>query len=163
MLAGYFMLTAKHAIKQALDVIAIQAGSNIENPDIKEYDGDHLSWRLQAETAQEQNGVVTLEKPVIDIYTEGRKHIPIQALHGKYDKNTNIIHLSGQVKLTYQSWKLNSKKLDLFQARDEIQVVDSFVMQQVGMKISGKDMRIFRKKGKIEVLQGIFMEIEENK
>jgi len=157
------MFTAKHSIQEVINAAAIQAGTKIDNPDIKEYEGDDLSWRLQAETAQEKNEIVILKNPVFEFYTDRRELIPVQSREGQYNKKTGKMHFEGDVQVQYQSWKLNSEKLDYFKMKDEVQVVEDFVMFQEGMKITGKDMRILKQTGRVKVLKGVKMKIEENK
>ena len=156
------MLTAKHSIQEVMNAAAIQAGTKIDNPDIKEYEGDNLSWRLQAETAQEKDEIIILQKPVVDMYTKKRELIPIQSEYGQYNKKTGHLHFEGDVKAKYQGWHLSSDKLDYFKLKDEVQIVDDFTMFQEGMNIQGKNMYIFKKTGRVKVLQGVRMRIEEN-
>ena len=160
-IAAYFMVTAKHSIQEVLDAAAIQAGSKINNPDIKEYEGDNLSWRLQATSAQEQSNIVVLIEPKIDLYTEKREVIPIQSLTGEYNRKKEWMHFEGQVQAKYQGWTLNSEQLDYDKTREEIKINVAFVMFQKGMVITGKDMRIFKQSGRVQVLQGVKMKIEE--
>jgi len=160
LLAGYFMLTAKHSIQQLMDVAAFQAGSRIDKPDIKTYDGDNLSWRLQAESAQEQGDEVLLSLPVIDVYTENRTLIPIQSATAIYHKNTGHILFEGDVKLHFQGWDISSEDLDLFQEAGELQIQGSFLLLQKGIKITGKMLKLTQETRRIQVLQGVHMDIE---
>jgi len=162
LLAIYFMVTAKHSIQEVISAVAIQAGTKIDKPDIKEYEGDDLSWRLQAETAEEKGKNVILKNPVFDFYTDKRELIPIQSKKGRYDKKSGLMHFEGAVQVKYQSWELNSEKLDYSKTKEEVQVAEDFVMFQEGMKITGKDMRIIKQTGRVKVLKGVKMSIEEN-
>jgi hypothetical protein len=62
----------------------------------------------------------------------------------------------------YQEWDLSSEKLDFFSAKDEVIVPEAFVLEKTGMMITGKNMRIFRETGRLQVLQGVHMRIEES-
>lgn len=160
--AGYLMLTAKHGIEQIIDAVGIQVGTTVANPDMTEYDGDRLVWRLQADSAKEQDTKVLLVNPVIDLFDESGDKMPIQANSGSYDKTNKIMHFEGNVLAGYQAWDLSSDMLDFFDEKGEVIVPDAFVLQQDGMTISGKDMRIFHNTGKLQVLKGVHMSIEEN-
>lgn len=157
------MLTAKHTIQEILNVAAIQAGSRVEQPDIKEYKGDKLSWRLQAVSAEEHEHILILEQPVIDIYAQDGQVIPIQSNVGEYDKQKGIVHLKDNVVVGYMDWTLQSETLDFYQEKDVLHIQEDFKMYKKGMVVTGKNMRIFKKTGKLSVQGGVHMEIEENK
>ena len=160
--AGFLMVTAKHSIDEILDAAALKAGTVIDNPDMTEYDGEQLVWHLQADSAREQGPNVSLENPMIDMFTEQGENIPIQAKFGRYNKQKQVIHFKGQVTVGFKAWDLSSEKLDFFKAKDEVVIPEAFVLQQDGITITGKDMRIYRKDARIEVLQGVHMIIEES-
>lgn len=160
--AGYLMLTAKHGIEQIINAVAIQVGTTVANPDMTEYDGDRLVWRLQADSAKEQETKVLLKNPVIDLFAENGDKMPIRAHQGIYDKTNKVMHFKGNVLAGYQTWDLSSETLDYFDEKGEVIVADTFVLKQEGMRISGKDLRIFRTEEKVQVLQGVHMSIEEN-
>lgn len=160
--AVYLMLTVNHHVQQLIDVASIRAGNTIINPDVQEYEGDMLSWRLQAATAHEQESVLVLKNPTIDLYTEQRESIPIQALDGYYDKEKGYIHLEGDVVVGYQDWILSSDTLDFYQAEDEVHIIEDFILRQEGMEVTGKYMKLMRVTGKIQVLEGVHMVIEEH-
>ncbi|MDX8388217.1 MAG: LPS export ABC transporter periplasmic protein LptC [Ghiorsea sp.] len=155
------MLTAKHSIQEVLDAVAVQAGSTISNPDIKAYEGDDLSWRLQATSAHEQGDLLLLENPVVDLFTKKGERIPIQAKAGEYDKEKGYIHLQGNVEAGYQSWVLKSEALDFYKLVDEIHIVNHFTLRQEGMDISGKNMKVMRALEKVSVSEGVHMVLEE--
>jgi len=156
------ILGSKPGIKQVLDVAALQAGSKITNPDMTEYDGDKLVWRLQAETAQEQGDMVNLVQPRLQMVLASGEVVPVQAKYGVYEKGKQKVALTGDVVVNYQAWKLTSPNMDYFQAKGELIAPNDFVLLQDGIKVTGKDMRIFRESGRLEVLQGVRMQIEES-
>ena len=161
LLAGYFMLTAKHSIQEVLDVAAIQAGSRVTNPDIKAYQGDSLNWRLQAKNAVEKGNVLLLVQPMIDLYTASRQVIPIEGDTGDYDKKKGTVHLKGNVLVLYLGWNLQSETLYFYQKKNVLYIPDAFVMKKEGMMITGKNMRVWQEKGRVSVRGGVHMEIEE--
>ncbi len=161
--AAYFMLLSKPGIQQAVDIAAIQAGSSIINPDIKEYDGENLNWRLQAEKAEELDEVLVFTQPDINLFSAQREEIPIKADKGLYNKQQQMIHFEGDVKVVFQGWTLTTLTLDFDQAKDEIKTRDKFVMQQQGIKITGKDLYISRKTEKLKVSRGVHMVLVNNK
>ncbi len=156
------ILNANPSIKQAVDVAALQAGSKITNPDMTEYDGDKLVWRLQAETAQEQGNEVNLEQPRLQMVLDNGEVVPVRAKSGKYEQNKQKVVLIGDVVVDYQAWELKTSNIDYFQAMGELVAPQDFVLTQKGIIISGKDMRIYRADGRLEVLQGVRMIIEES-
>jgi len=160
-LAAFFMLTAEHSIQEVLDAAAIQAGSRVDHPDIKAYDNNQLSWRLQAKSAQEKGDILVLERPFIDLYTQEREVIPMQAKNGKYDKKKGLVHMKGKVVVGYQDWILRSETLYYQQKKDEIHVPGAFTMRKPDVNISGKNMRVSQKKGRLSIIEGVHMVINE--
>ena len=158
--AAYLMLINRKDIKQAADIAAISAGTSITNPDIKEYEGDILHWRIKAKQAQEKKSVITLQSPVIELYTDKGKLIPIQAVKGNYHKNEQKIHLSGNVIVKFDQWTLSSELLDYDQTKGEIKAVEPFLLHTTDMKVTGKDMTIFKATERIQVLKGVHMVVE---
>ncbi|MDQ6983921.1 MAG: LPS export ABC transporter periplasmic protein LptC, partial [Ghiorsea sp.] len=134
----------------------------ITNPDMTEYDGDKLVWRLQAETAQEKGDMVNLVQPRLQMVLASGEVVPVQAKYGVYEKAKQKVALTGDVVVNYQAWKLTSPNMDYFQAKGELIAPNHFVLVQGGIKVTGKDMRIFRESGRLEVLQGVRMQIEES-
>lgn len=160
-LAGYFVLTAKHSIQEILDVAAIQSGSRVTNPDIKSYQEDNLSWRLQAESAVEKGDILLLEQPLIDLYTASQQVIPIRGDRGDYDKIKEVLHLKGAVLVKYMGWDLQSETLYFYQKKNVLHIPDAFEMKKEGMLIVGKNMRVWQEQARVSVEGGIHMEIEE--
>jgi len=159
--AGFLMLTAKPGIKQVIDAVALQAGTKVIKPDMTEYDGDKLVWRLQAESAQDKDNELQLEQPNMDIVMHDGEIVPVQARTGVYEKAAEKVHLQGDVQVGYQAWDLSTESLDYFQGKGELVIPGHFKLKQDGMLITGKDMRIFQESGQLKVLQGVKMRIEE--
>jgi len=163
LLAVYFMTTAGHNIQEALDVVAIQTGSRVEKPDIKSYQGDRLSWRLQARSAQEKQDALQLEQPMIELYTDAGEVISIQGEQGIYRESADVIDLQGRVQVGYQGWVIRSERLNYQQKQQVVHIPSSFDMQRDGIHIQGKGMRIEKNKGMLQVEQGVHMRIEETR
>ena len=159
--AGFLMLTSDPTIKQAVDVAALKAGTKVIKPDMTEYDGDKLVWRLQADTAQDKAQALLLDKPKMDIVMRDGEIVPVQAVSGVYQKGAKKVNLQGDVRVGYQTWRLSSDNLYYFQARGELVIPGNFELKQEGIVITGKHMRVFQASGKLEVLQGVNMRIEE--
>jgi LPS export ABC transporter protein LptC len=159
--AGVLMLTAQPSIKQVVDAAALQAGTKVIHPDMTEYDGDKLVWRLQADSAQDKENALELEKPNMHIVMKDGEVVPVQAISGIYVKSAEKVHLQGEVQVGYQDWDLKTGSLDYFQGKGEVVIPNDFVLKQDGILITGKDMRIFQDSGKLKVLQGVNMQIEE--
>jgi LPS export ABC transporter protein LptC len=159
--AGVLMLTPQPSIKQVMDAVALQAGTKVIKPDMTEYDGDKLVWRLQADSAQDKENILQLEKPNMHIVMDDGVEVPVQALSGIYHKSENKVHLQDDVQVSYQAWDLSTSSLDYFQAKGELVIPGTFALKQEGILITGKDMRIFQDSGKLKVLQGVKMRIEE--
>lgn len=155
------ILNANPSIKQVMDVAALQAGSKITNPDMTEYNGDTLLWRLQAETAQEQGNTVNLVQPRLQVVLASGEIVPVQAKFGVYEKDQQMVHLTGDAVVQYQAWTLSSPSIDYLQTKGELVAPQDFVLVQDGIKVTGKHLRIFRDSGRLEVLQGVHMQIEE--
>ena len=155
------ILGAKPSIQQAMDVAALQAGSKITNPDMTEYDGDKLVWRLKAETAQEQGDVVNLVQPRLQMVLKRGGIVPIQAKYGEYHKNKQVVFLKGAVVVAYQDWDLSSENMFYTQRNGELIAPQDFILKQEGMTVTGKDLHVFRDTGKVQVMQGVHMKIEE--
>ncbi len=161
MYAGFLMLTSDPNIKQVVDAVALKAGTKVIKPDMTEYDGDTLVWRLQADSAQDQEKELLLDKPNMDIMMHNGEVVPVQAVSGVYEKAAEKVHLQGDVRVGYQAWDLSSESLDYFQGKGELVIPGDFELKQDGMLITGKDMRIFQESGQLQVLQGVKMRIEE--
>ncbi|MDQ7058265.1 MAG: LPS export ABC transporter periplasmic protein LptC [Ghiorsea sp.] len=159
--AIYFILTAKHSLQEVLDVAAIQSGSRVTNPDIKSYQGDSLSWRLQAKSAVEKGNTLLLEQPLIDLYTTSRQVIPVKGDRGDYNKKKAIVYLQGAVSVQYQGWDLTSERLYFYQKKNVLHIPDTFEMSKEGIFISGKNMRVWQEQGRVSVQDGVHMAIEE--
>lgn len=160
--AALLMLANRKEIKQAADIAAISSGTTITNPDIKEYEGETLRWRIRAKQAQEKNSVVMLQSPVIDLFSDHGKLIPIQAEQGRYHKKEQQIHLSGNVVVNFDRWTLSSELLDYDQVKEEIKAVEPFILKTQDIKVTGKDMTIFKRTERVQVLKGVHM-VMENK
>ncbi len=141
----------------------ISVGTTITHPDIKEYEGDTLRWRIKAEQAREKGNLVLLEKPAIDLFSDQRKHIPIQAEQGEYDKKAQQIHLRGDVIVSFGKWTLSSELLDYELTKGEIKAVEPFVLQTKGVRVTGKDMTIFKNTERVRVLKGVHMVLEHKR
>jgi len=155
------ILGSKPSIQQAVDVAALQAGAKITNPDMTEYDGDKLVWRLQAETAEEQGDVVSLVQPRLQMVLASGEVVPIQAKQGKYDKGKQVVFLNGAVVVVYQDWDLSSEYMFYTQKNGELIAPKHFVLKQDGIMVTGKDLHVLRDAGKVQVMQGVRMLIEE--
>ncbi len=158
---GFLMLTSKQDIKQIVDVAMLQTGTKVTNADMTEYDGDQLVWRLKADTAQDKGGEVELESPLLTMVLSNGEAMPIQAQQGKYYKTKQVVHLLGHVVVDYQSWKLSSAQMNYVQKTGELIVPHDFVLTQNGITVTGKDLHVFREAGKLQVMQGVHMRIEE--
>ncbi|MDQ7003912.1 MAG: LPS export ABC transporter periplasmic protein LptC [Ghiorsea sp.] len=156
------LLSGKPGLQQAVDLAALKAGSTITNPDITEYDGDKLVWRLQADTAQEQGEVVNLVRPRLQMVLASGEIVPVLAKHGVYDEHQQKVTLTGDVVAHYQAWTLTSSHMNYIQNKGELIVPNHFVLVEEGIRVTGKDMRIYRDSGRLEVLQGVHMKIEES-
>ena len=158
---GFLMVTAKQSLKQIVDVATLQTGTKVTNPDMTEYDGEQLVWRLKAATAQDKGDVVELEAPLLTMVLSNGEAMPIQAKQGKYYKDKQTVHLQGNVVVGYQGWKLSSALMDYIQKTGELIVPQDFVLMQDGMIVTGTDLHVFRDAGKLQVMQGVHMSIEE--
>jgi len=159
--AGFLMLTANHSIQQVVDIAALKAGTKVIKPDMSEYDGDTLIWRLKAEAAQDKEKILLLEQPRLDMVLESGEVVPVRAFQGIYNKEKQKIHLKGDVLVGYQAWDLSSETMDYFQTQGELIAPEAFVLKQDGITITGKDLRVLRESGRLKVLQGVHMDIEE--
>ncbi|MDX8381025.1 MAG: LPS export ABC transporter periplasmic protein LptC [Ghiorsea sp.] len=160
---GFLMLTAKHNIQQIVDVAALKAGTKVIKPDMTEYDGDTLVWRLQADAAQDKEEVLLLDQPRLEMVLDNGEHVPIRSFQGVYHKEQQKIHLKGDVVVRYQAWDLSSASMDYFQTQGELVAAEDFVLKQDGIRITGKDLRVLKEGGRLKVLQGVHMDIEESK
>jgi len=155
------MLTAKHSLQQIVDVAALKAGTKVIKPDMTEYDGDTLLWRLQAESAQDKEEELLLDQPRLEMTLDSGEIVPIRSYQGIYHKGQQKIHLKGDVVVRYQAWDLSSESMDYFQTQGELVADEDFVLKQDGITITGKDLRVFKEGGRLKVLQGVHMDIEE--
>ena len=152
---------SKPGIKQVADVVALQAGSKVVNPDMTEYDGDQLVWRLKADTAQEQGEAVLLEQPRLSMVLNTGEHLPIQAVQGEFHKDKQVVFLHGDVLVDYQNWNLSSDYMFYTQRNGELIAPKKFILKQNGIMVTGTDLHVFRDEGKVQVMQGVHMRIEE--
>jgi len=158
---GFLMLTAKHSIQQIVDVAALKAGTKVIKPDMTEYDGETLVWRLQAESAQDKEEVLLLDQPRLEMALDTGEVVPVRSIQGVYHKAQQKINLKGDVIVKYQTWDLSSESMDYFQTQGELVAAEDFILKQDGITITGKDLRVLKESGRLKVLQGVHMDIEE--
>lgn len=155
------MLTAKHTLQEVADAVALQVGSSITKPDITEYDGERLVWRLQAESAQEEKNVVRLEQPRLVLHNKKDEKMPLQASQAWYDKQAKTVLFEGDVIMGYVGWTLTTQRMTYDETSDMLMVNGRFKLVQDGMNIRGKKMSISRQTGILKVMQGVHMDIAQ--
>ncbi|MDX8382836.1 MAG: LPS export ABC transporter periplasmic protein LptC [Ghiorsea sp.] len=161
LLAIFLMMTAKHSLQDLVNVVALQSGASIEKPNITKYDGEDLVWRLQAECAVEEKGYVDLEQPNIDWYTQTREMMFLSAAHGQYHKQDKKMLFKGEVVLLFQGWTLHSESALFDENTSVLDIASSFEMKKDGIAIKGKKMLLSRDNGRVKVMQGVRMMIEQ--
>jgi len=159
--AGLLLVLSEPNIKQATDLAALQAGVKVVNPDMTEYDGEQQVWRLKAKIAEEHGDVVKLDSPHLTMLLDTGQTMPVRAAYGEYHQKKQVIFLQGSVVVRYQEWDLSSEEMFYRQKTGELIAPKDFVLQQEGMVVTGRDLHIFRHDGKVQVLQGVHMNIDE--
>ncbi len=121
------------------------AGARIAHPEVVEQRAGRTVWRLRAEAAEEEDGVMALRHPRLEIAMEGGGMLVAEAPRGRFQPNTRSAKLMGGVRAHWQAWRLSAPVLVYAPAQDALIAPQGFVLVRKGWgRARGRMLRIQR-------------------
>jgi len=122
------------------------AGSQtrVEKPLLVERKGEKIIWRLQAESAKQEEGVMILNEPTLELFTEHQEAVLIRGTKAWFEPLQRNIEFKGDVKAEYQDWVLYSSSLRYRSKQDQVMVPGEFRLQSADTKVRGRGLRADR-------------------
>ncbi len=133
-----------------------QPQAKVEKPLIVERKGDRLIWRLQADSAKQQEQGMHLVEPRLELFTETGEVVPIQGREAWFEPLRKNISFKGAVRVDFHEWRLNSEALRYESARDEAVVPEYFELKKPGVTLKGRGLRVDRKTQKLTVYHDVW-------
>jgi len=130
----------------------------VEKPLIVERKGDRLIWRLQADSALQQEQGMYLTEPRLEMFTEAGEVVPIQGKEAWFEPLRKNIRFKGAVRVDFREWQLKSETLKYVSGRDEAYVSGFFELKKPGVTLKGKGLRVDRKSQRLTVEHNVWLE-----
>ena len=130
----------------------------VEKPLIVERKGDRLIWRLQAESALQQEQGMYLTEPRLELFTEAGEAVPVRGREAWFEPLRKNIRFKGAVRVKFRDWQLKSETLQYVSSRDEAYVTDGFELKKPGITLKGKGLRVDRKSQRLTVEHNVWLE-----
>jgi len=134
-----------------------QPQAKVEKPLIVERKGDRLIWRLQADSAKQQEQGMYLIEPRLEMFTEAGEAIPIRGREAWFEPLRKNISFKGAVQVDFHEWRLNSEALRYESGRDEAVVPGKFELSKPGIMLKGRGLRVDRKSQKLTVDHDVWL------
>lgn len=125
--------------------------ANVEKPLIVERKGERIIWRLQADSAKQQEQGMQLIEPRLELFTEQEEVIPISAREAWFEPAVSDIRFSGETVVLFREWRLESEQLQYESGREEVVVPGSFRLFKTGTTLWGDGLRADRKNQRLIV------------
>lgn len=148
---------AEIAQQQSASQTDEKTGTQVERPLIVERKGERLIWRLQADAAKQQENVMLLTKPALELFTEGGEVIPIRGDTAWFEPLKRNIHFKGHVVAKYRQWILNCDELRYDSGRDEVIVPGAFQVHGPEVEMKGRGMTANRETQKLTVAHDVWV------
>ncbi len=156
-MAGSRQLSAPAPAGAAQD----QARTKVEKPLIVERDGERVIWKLAAgEASQQLDGRMRLTRPVLTLYAEDGRAIPVKSDVAWFRPLKRHIVFEGHVRVRDGKRLLTCQRLVYAGGKDEILVPGAFRAREPGRRAHGRDMRIRRSSQTLDVRGGIVIETD---
>ncbi|MDX8398301.1 MAG: LPS export ABC transporter periplasmic protein LptC [Mariprofundaceae bacterium] len=133
------------------------APTQVEKPLMVERKGERIVWRLKADAAKQQEQVMLLTQPVLELFTETDEVIEVRGEKAWFEPLKRNIHFKGDVKVKYRDWLLVSSQLRFDSARDEVLVEGSFTATANHTTVKGRSLRADRKTQHIHVAHDVWV------
>jgi len=134
-----------------------QPQAKVEKPLIVERKGDRLIWRLQADSAKQQEQGMYLVEPRLEMFTEAGEVVPIQGREAWFEPLRKNINFKGTVQVDFREWRLNSESLRYVSSRDEAVVSGKFELKKPGITLKGRGLRVDRKTQRLTVDHDVWL------
>lgn len=160
--AGLMWVNSKNIVtdepQQVTGEAAEQPQAKIEKLFIVERKGEQIVWRLQADSAKQQEKGMYLIEPRLELFTETGEVIPVQGREAWFEPIRKNIQFKGGVKIGYREWTLHSEELRYDSERDEMVVPGRFEVKKTGMTMRGRGLRVDRKTERLTVDHDVWVE-----
>ncbi len=157
--AGLLMWSADDATlpEAQTDKQVEQASTQVEKPLMVERKGERIIWRLKADAAKQEEGMMRLTQPVLELFTENDEIINVQGTTAQFEPLKRNIHFQGDVTVDYRDWHLASDDLYFDSTRDEVIVPHSFVAKGSDTVIKGRDLSVNRKTQLVHIKHDVWV------
>jgi hypothetical protein len=135
-----------------------QPQAKVEKPLIVERKGERIIWRLQAESAKQQEQGMHLIEPRLELFTESGDMIPVQGREAWFEPLRRNIRFQGAVQASYRDWQLQSEQLRYESSRDELVVPGKFSLVKPNTTLKGRGLRVDRKSERLKVEHDVRLE-----
>jgi len=132
--------------------------ANVEKPLIVERKGERIIWRLQAESAVQEEQGMHLVDPRLELFTDQGEAVPIRGDEAWFEPAARNIRFKSHVQVLYRGWTLKSGELQYDSGRDEVLVPGAFNLSKPGSSLKGDGMRIDRKSERVTVERNVELE-----
>lgn len=139
-----------------------QVTTQVERPLIVERKGERLIWRLQADAAKQQQEVMLLTKPKLELFTESGEVIPIQGSKAWFEPVRRNIHFKGAVAVRYRQWLLSCDELRYDSSTDKVVVPGAFRVQGPDVEMKGRKLTADRETQQILVAHDVWVRDERS-
>jgi len=157
---GLMWLNSKESVVVAPTKVGEQVEkpqAKVEKPLIVERKGERLIWRLQADSAKQQEQGMYLIEPRLELFTEVGEAVPIRGREAWFEPLRKNISFKGAVQIDFHEWRLNSEALRYESGRDEAVVPGKFELNKPGIKLKGRGLRVDRKSQKLTVDHDVWL------
>lgn len=135
-----------------------QPQTKVERPLIVERKGDRMIWKLQAESAKQQEQGMHLIKPYLELYTEEGKAVPVSGDEAWFEPDRRNIRFSGKVEVIHEEWTLQTDELSYVSGKDEMVAPGKFRLFQPDVLLRGRGLRVDRKGERLYVDHDVWLE-----
>lgn len=135
-----------------------QPQTSVARPLIVERKGERLIWRLQAESAKQQDQGMHMIKPYLELFTETGEVIPVRGEEAWFEPEKRNIRFLGKVVVTHQAWTLHTEELSYVSAKDEVVAPDTFHLYKPDVQLRGRGLRVDRRNEKLYVYHDVWLE-----
>jgi len=158
--AGLMWINSKEVVtaeSKKVEESVQQPQAKVEKPLIVERKGDRLIWRLQADSAKQQEQGMYLVEPRLEMFTEAGEVVPIQGREAWFEPLRKNISFKGAVQVDFREWRLSSEALRYESARDEAVVPGRFELRKPGITLKGRGLRVDRKTQRLMVDHDVWL------
>ncbi|MES0372312.1 MAG: LPS export ABC transporter periplasmic protein LptC [Mariprofundaceae bacterium] len=153
--AGLLWTSSKSVLieepQQVTGEAATQPQAKIEKPLIVERKGEKIIWRLQADSAKQQEKGMYLVEPRLELFTDSGEAVPVKGREAWFEPIRKNIRFKGGVEIRYREWTLHSEELHYDSERDEMVVPGSFKAAKPDFTLRGRGLRVDRKTQQLTV------------